>query len=248
MKTYGLIGYPLSHSFSREFFKTKFAAEGITDSEYRNFPIEDISAFPELLNSIPSLCGLNVTIPYKEKIIPYLDNTDPTAREIGAVNTVKFSREEGKVILTGYNTDAYGFKKSLEEILTGRKKLNAALILGTGGASKAVAWVLKNMGVEYRFVSTSQNSHLRYDDLNKEIPGKYNLIVNTTPLGTFPAVDNCPEIPYHLLDSSFVLYDLVYNPPLTLFLQKGMERGAAVANGLKMLQYQALQSWEIWNS
>jgi shikimate dehydrogenase len=245
---YGLIGYPLGHSFSKEFFTKKFASEKIRKAEYQNFPLQDIKEFPGFIKSMPQLQGLNVTIPYKEKIMPYLHFIDPVAAEIGAVNTIRFDKEGKQVILHGFNTDNYGFRRSLEEIIPVNLKIKKALILGTGGASKAVAWVLNRMGVEYQYVSTSSKSALAYNDLNRNIIGNCQLIVNSSPLGTFPNVSEFPAIPYEYINEAHVLFDLVYNPALTVFLKKGMEQGATISNGLKMLEYQALKSWEIWNS
>jgi shikimate dehydrogenase len=244
---YGLIGYPLSHSFSKDFFTGKFAEEQIRNTEYNNFPLKEIAEFPELIRSHTDLKGLNVTIPYKEKIISFLDKLDPVATEIGAVNTISFHFEGKKRILTGYNTDAYGFRRSLEEILPAYPKITKALILGTGGASKAVAYSLKQMNIPFEFVSSSSKSALDYENLTKEIIAKTGLIVNTTPLGTFPKTSECPPIPYEFVNETHILFDLVYNPSLTLFLKKGQEQGSVVCNGLKMLEYQAIKSWEIWN-
>jgi len=244
---YGLIGYPLSHSFSKEFFTKKFAAEQIHNVGYDNFPLQSIKDFPHLIQSNQDLKGLNVTIPYKEKIIPYLDLLDPAAAEIGAVNTIRFEKEGKKTILKGFNTDSYGFQRSLEEILPADLKIEKALILGTGGASKAVAWVLNQMNIPFDFVSTSSKSALAYHELTSEIIKNCQLIVNTSPLGTFPNILEYPQIPYEYLYGSHVLFDLVYNPAFTMFLKKGQERGATISNGLKMLEYQALKAWEIWN-
>ncbi len=245
---YGLIGYPLSHSFSKDFFTKKFAAENIQNTVYQNFPISGINQFRTLIDSNPNLKGLNVTIPYKEKIIPFLDSVDPTAAAIGAVNTIKFENTGKGRYLKGYNTDVWGFRRSLEEIKPPRMEISRAVILGTGGASKAIAWVLKEMNIAFEFVSTSSGTALKYGQLNKKIISDCQLIVNTSPLGTFPDVSQCPDIPYEYLTGSHLLFDLVYNPALTLFLRKGQERGANTSNGLKMLEYQALKSWEIWNS
>ncbi len=245
---YGLIGYPLSHSFSRDFFTKKFEKEQIRDTDYRNFPLSDISEFPKLLESEPKLCGLNVTIPYKEKILPFLDKLDPVAAEIGAVNTIKFDSSNGKRILTGYNTDSYGFKRSLEELLSPERKIKSAIILGTGGASKAVAYTLKQLSISFEFVSSSDKSKFSYQDINRKVLNETELIINTSPLGMHPNVSECPSIPYDCLTNQHILFDLIYNPALTLFLQKGKEQGATISNGLKMLEYQALKAWEIWNS
>lgn len=245
---YGLIGYPLSHSFSRDFFTKKFDNEQIRDTDYRNFPLADISEFPGLLDSVPKLRGLNVTIPYKEKILPFLDELDPVAAEIGAVNTIKFDYSNGKRVLIGYNTDAYGFKRSLEELISPEKKINKALILGTGGASKAVAYTLKQLSISFEFVSSSDKSKFSYQDINRKVLNETELIINTSPLGMYPNVSEYPLIPYDCLTSQHILFDLIYNPALTLFLQKGKEQDATISNGLKMLEYQAIKAWEIWNS
>jgi shikimate dehydrogenase len=244
---YGLIGYPLSHSFSKEFFTRKFADERILNEEYLNFPLRDILEFPELIHSRPELKGLNVTIPYKEKIIPFLNELDPISSEIGAVNTIRIESSGKTKFLRGFNTDTYGFRRSLEETITDKLKISRALILGTGGASKAVAYTLKQMNIEFSFVSSSSTTALSYDSLDKDIIRSCGLIVNTSPLGMYPNIMECPVIPYEYLTESHLLFDLIYNPALTSFLKKGQERGAIICNGLKMLEYQALKSWEIWN-
>jgi shikimate dehydrogenase len=245
---YGLIGYPLTHSFSKDFFTRKFSDEKIKDAGYQNFPLKNILDFPALINANQDLQGLNVTIPYKEQIIPYLNEIDPVAAEIGAVNTIRFENKGKTKSLTGYNTDVHGFRRSLEEILPADLIISKVLILGTGGASKAVAYSLKQMNIHFDFVSSSSKSSLSYEALNKDIIENCNLIVNTSPLGTFPNVSGCPDIPYKYLNNRHILFDLVYNPSLTLFLQKGREKGATICNGLKMLEYQALKSWDIWNN
>jgi shikimate dehydrogenase len=244
MRKFGLIGYPLTHSFSKEYFTRKFSVENISDCEYLNFPIDTISKFPGIIRNNPDLCGLNVTIPYKEQVIPHLDETDPTAKSVGAVNTVKFIRNLGKDLLKGFNTDVYGFTEALKEITSGT--MESALVLGSGGASKAVAFALKQMGIPYRFVSRKPGN-ISYADLDKHMILHNKLIINTTPLGTYPDVNNCPDIPFGYVTSSHILFDLVYNPAETLFLMKGKERGATVSNGLRMLHLQAEKSWEIWN-
>ncbi len=245
MKLLGLIGYPLTHSFSVDYFEKKFAREKIKDYKYLNFPIDNISKFTDLLVKQPDLVGLNVTIPYKEKIIPYLDELDPTAEKIGAVNTVKIVRDKGKKYLSGYNTDAYGFHHSLTPVL--QKKHTGALILGTGGASKAVAYVFDQLGIDYLFVSrTPSKGQISYHEISHSIIRKYLIIVNTSPLGTYPDVDTYPDLPYDLLTSDHILYDLVYNPPETAFLRFGREKEATCINGQKMLELQAEKSWEIW--
>ncbi len=245
MDLYGLIGFPLGHSFSERYFTEKFRKEGLEGCEYRNFPIDNIDLLPGLLGSNPDLRGFNVTIPYKQQVMPFLAGIDPEAREIGAVNCVKITPEG----LRGYNTDAYGFRRSLLGLL-GDYTPEKALILGTGGASKAVAYVLGNMGVDYTFVSRSAGAArtLGYADLSDDILRSHTLIVNTTPLGTFPNVDECPPINYAALTSGHYLFDLVYNPPFTRFLSLGAERGARTMNGYDMLVGQAERSWEIWTS
>ena len=243
MKQYGLIGYPLSHSFSKGYFAEKFAKENIVDCKYDVFPLEKIEDFVELCNDKKNLIGLNVTIPYKEKIIPFLDELDETAANIGAVNTIKFSN--GKKI--GYNSDAYGFEMSLKPLL--KSHHTQALILGTGGASKAVEYVLKKLGIAFQYVSRTKNDKaISYEELNESIIQHSKLIINTTPIGMYPNIDTAPDIPYNVLTEKHLLYDLVYNPEETLFLKKGKEKGAQTKNGLEMLYLQAERSWEIWNS
>ena len=243
MKQYGLIGYPLSHSFSKGYFAEKFAKENIVDCKYDVFPLEKIEDFVELCNDKKNLIGLNVTIPYKEKIIPFLDELDETAANIGAVNTIKFSN--GKEI--GYNSDAYGFEMSLKPLL--KQHHTKALILGTGGASKAVEYVLRKLGISFQYVSRNKNEKaISYEELNEAIIQHSKLIINTTPIGMYPNIDTAPDIPYNVLTEKHLLYDLVYNPEETLFLKKGKEKGAQTKNGLEMLYLQAERSWEIWNS
>ena len=241
MKLYGLIGYPLEHSFSEKFFSEKFSVEKI-DAKYQLFPIKNIELFSEILENNPTLCGLNVTIPYKEKIIPLLDELDETAKEIGAVNVIEFTSQG----LKGYNSDIVGFENSLRKVVKPTHK--KALILGTGGASKGVAFVLRKMGIDYKFVSrTPKKEQFSYSELSAEIIKEYTLIVNTTPIGTYPNVNECPEIPYDSVTENHLLYDLIYNPEKTLFLQKGEMRDATIKNGLEMLHGQAVAAWEIWN-
>ncbi|GAB4259797.1 MAG: shikimate dehydrogenase [Saprospiraceae bacterium] len=246
MRKFGLIGFPLKHSFSVAYFDEKFRKEGVEDCSYQAFPLEDINAFRQLLDQHPSLCGLNVTIPHKEAVIPFLDELDPVAEAIGAVNCI--SIVDGR--LTGYNTDSYGFLTSLHEWMN-RYSLTlpaGALILGTGGASKAVAYSLRKLGVDVQFVSRRPGPGLlTYEDLDEEVMRQHALIVNTTPLGTWPDVDSCPPLPWDTIGRMHLLYDLVYNPPETKFLQLGRQHGAATTNGLRMLELQADRSWEIWN-
>ncbi len=246
MKTYGLIGYPLEHSFSQHYFTKKFKRENI-EARYLNFAISDIKEFPELLAHHPYLAGLNVTIPYKQQVIDFLDAVDSIANEIGAVNVIKIIREGEKVSLKGYNSDVVGFVRSLAPLIKPEHK--KALILGTGGASKAVAHGLRQMGLLYRFVSRTpfNPSQVSYESLTPEIVSHYKLIINTTPLGMFPRNQTCPDIPYESITPQHLAYDLVYNPPSTLFMQKCASKGAVVKNGLEMLHLQAEAAWEIWN-
>lgn len=246
MKTYGLIGYPLEHSFSQKYFTDKFEKEKL-NARYLNFPIASISDFPELFKHHPYLAGLNVTIPYKEQVISFLDELDDTAQEIGAVNVIKISWDGLNYSLKGYNSDIVGFKESLFPLLTIDHK--RALVLGTGGASKAVVTALKQLNIEYRYVSrTPENENiLSYNDLTPEIIKDHKLIINTTPLGMYPQTDKCPSIPYEHLTNEHLLFDLIYNPEETLFLKKGKEKGAKTKNGLEMLYLQAEEAWRIWN-
>lgn len=246
MKTFGLIGYPLGHSFSQKYFTEKFKAENI-EARYLNFPIENIGELPSLLEKHPYLAGLNVTIPYKQQVIEYLDQVDQVAREAGAVNVVKITWDGSKPCLKGYNSDIIGFSSSIKPLLRSHHK--KALILGTGGASKAVAYALKDLGLLYRFVSrTPQHpSHVSYESLNKEILKEYTVIINTTPMGMAPKTDQCPSIPYNGISSQHLAFDLIYNPETTLFMQKCSEGGALVKNGLEMLHLQAEAAWNIWN-
>lgn len=247
MQKYGLIGYPLKHSFSIGYFNEKFEAENI-DAQYVNFEIPDIRDFMEVIEENPNLCGLNVTIPYKEQVIPYLDELDKNTAKIGAVNVIKIIRlPKGKVKLVGYNSDIVGFTQSIEPLL--QPHHTKALILGTGGASKAVFHGLDNLGIKATFVSRTKKSDdiLTYRELTPEIMQEHTVIVNTTPLGMYPKVDFCPDIPYDQLTPNHLLYDLLYNPNETLFMKKGKEKGAVVKNGLEMLLLQAFASWEIWN-
>jgi shikimate dehydrogenase len=244
MRRFGLIGYPLGHSFSQRYFTGKFAAEGSSDCVYELFPIEDITRLPALWAAHPDLEGLNVTIPYKEKVIAYLDGMSEVVRAAGACNCIRRTADG----LIGHNTDVTGFEASLRPGLdAGHRR---ALILGTGGASKAVAHVLGRLGIDYRFVSRSggaDGATLSYPQLDVEVMDTHTLIVNTTPLGTYPATDDAPDIPYALLTPKHYLFDLVYNPPVTRFLREAMDRGARARNGADMLAVQAEESWRIWN-
>lgn len=240
---YGLIGYPLGHSFSQKYFAEKFEKEEIVDCEYRNFPIESIEQLREIMAKHPNLKGLNVTIPHKEQVIPFLDEMDETASAIAAVNCI--SIQSGK--LKGFNTDAYGFEMSIRPFI--ENKYERALILGTGGASKAVAFVLKKWNIPFHYATRNPraDNHLSYEELSADNIRFFPLIINTTPLGTFPDVNEAPQLPYDALTEKHFLYDLIYNPSETLFLKNGKERGAHTMNGLKMLQLQAEKSWQIWN-
>ncbi len=246
MHTYGLIGFPLGHSFSKAYFEQKFLNENI-QAEFLNFELEKVDEFPNLLAKTPNLKGLSITIPHKETIIPLLDEVEGAAKEIGAVNSVKICREKDTLKTIGYNTDYYGFGKSLDEFL-GKKVQTKALILGTGGAAKAVAYALKLRNIPHKFISRNKaKGNDTYQDLDKEIIHSHHLIINTTPLGTFPNSETFPKIPYEYLTNSHFLFDLVYNPEKTTFLKKGKEQGAKIQNGLPMLYYQAERSWELWD-
>ena len=246
MKKFGLIGYPLGHSFSRNFFNEKFNSE-LIDAEYVNFEIPTIEDLPKVIASNPNLVGFNVTIPYKEQVIPYLDAIDKDAEAIGAVNVVKVTHVKGKPVLTGFNSDVMGFTQSIESMLEPQHK--KALILGTGGASKAINHGLHQLGLETLFVSRSHKDEhtITYDDLTPAIMDEYKVIVNCTPIGMYPKADECPQIPYECLTSQHLAYDLLYNPDTTLFMKKSADQGATVKNGLEMLLLQAFGSWDIWN-
>ena len=245
MDKYGLIGYPLGHSFSKGYFNEKFENEGI-DAQYINFEIPSIEDLTEILDSNPELKGLNVTIPYKEKVISYLDQVSPEANAIGAVNVVKVEHKGDETILKGYNSDVIGFTKSIEPLLESHHK--KALILGTGGASKAVNYGLKSLGLETLLVSRFERpGTIQYKDVTPEVVKEYNVIVNCTPCGLYPHTDECPDLPYEAMDSHNLLYDLLYNPDETLFMKKGKERGAMTKNGLEMLLLQAFASWDFWH-
>jgi len=246
MDKYGLIGYPLGHSFSISYFNQKFKDENI-DAVYENFEISCIDLLAEVLDSNPNLKGLNVTIPYKEKVIPFLDSISPEARAIGAVNVIKVIHDGKKVKLKGYNSDVIGFTQSIEPMIETRfhKK---ALILGTGGASKAIDYGLKALGLETVFVSRYERpGTIQYQSITPEVVKEYNVIVNCTPLGMYPKTEECPLLPYEAMDSRTILYDLIYNPDETMFMKRGAEYGANVKNGLEMLLLQAFASWEFWH-
>lgn len=244
MRKFGLIGYPLTHSFSKKYFTEKFQQENIPDAEYELFELSEIADFPEFRLRHPDLVGLNVTIPHKQTILPFLDEIDPAAAKIGAVNTVKFTHGKTK----GYNTDVIGFRESLKNFCPDLDKVQA-LILGTGGASKAVQAALDELKVPFKMVSrTTGNADRTYEQLTSEIMEMQKLIINTTPLGTFPNVESAPPIPYEFLTNQHLLFDLVYNPVETLFMKNGRKMGAKTQNGYEMLVLQAEAAWQIWNS
>ncbi|MBP7767940.1 MAG: shikimate dehydrogenase [Prevotella sp.] len=245
MDKYGLIGYPLGHSFSIGYFNEKFENEG-TDATYENFEIPSIEQFPEIIDTNPELRGLNVTIPYKEKVISYLDTLSPEARAIGAVNVIKVEHRGKKVVLKGYNSDVIGFTRSIEPLLERYHK--KALILGTGGAAKAIDFGLKSLGLETLYVSRyERRGAITYQQVTAEVIREYSVVVNCTPTGMYPHADECPLLPYETMDSRTLLYDLIYNPDETMFLKKGKVQGATVKNGLEMLLLQAFASWQFWN-
>ncbi len=244
MQHYGLIGFPLGHSFSKRFFSDKFQTENI-DASYESYPIDNIQKLDELLSGV-ELNGLNVTIPYKEQVIPFLNELDADAAKIGAVNVIKFIRENNSLKLKGYNTDAIGFENSIRPFL--KSHHTKALILGTGGASKAIHFVLQKLGLETVYVSrTSSEGRFTYDQLDEQIMSAFTVVVNASPVGTFPNVDACPAIPFQFITYKHLLFDVVYNPAETLFLKRGREQGAVGLNGERMLEEQALAAWEIWN-
>jgi len=246
MKKFGLIGYPLTHSFSKRYFTEKFEKENI-DSAYENFEIDNINKFTEIIANNPELVGLNVTIPYKEQVISFLDELNESAKEIGAVNTVKIARSGSNIHLKGFNTDTYGFETSLKPLLKEQHK--KALILGTGGASKALKYVLKKLGIEFISASIEElkDNEIRYEDIDEKMMNDRLLIINATPLGTYPKTEAFPNIPYQFITDKHLLFDLVYNPEVTQFMAKGLQKGAAVKNGYEMLLNQAIKSYEIWN-
>ena len=243
-RKYGLIGFPLSHSFSKGFFAEKFAKEHIVNTQYENYPIESVDQFHQLWQHEPQLQGINITIPHKKAVIPFLDHTSTVVNAINACNCIR--KYNGK--LYGYNTDVIGFEKSLKPFLQPHHQ--KALILGTGGAAAAVAWVLEKLGISFKYVSRSDKGEgiISYDTLNDAILNEHHLIINTSPVGMFPNVKEAPALHYEVLTGKHHLYDLIYNPAETLFLTKGKECGASIQNGLEMLHLQAEASWEIWNS
>ena len=243
MRRFGIIGYPLSHSFSQKYFTQKFIDEGISDAVFVNYPIEKIDELLHIITATPDLLGLAITIPYKKQVLSYLTSVSNTVAAMGACNFVKV--RDGK--LHGYNTDVVGFEKSFITHLKAHH--TKALLLGSGGASAAVAFILTKLNIDYKIVSRSATSEsmIIYEDMNKELIDEYTVIINSTPLGTYPDVDEAPDIPYDYLTSKHYLFDLVYNPPFTKFLRLGKQRGATVQNGYDMLTIQAEENWKIWN-
>lgn len=247
MKTFGLIGFPLGHSFSKKFFSEKFEMEGIRDCRYELFPMENVDSILQLLAGEETLRGLNVTIPHKVNVLPFLNELDDAARTIGAVNCISVEAKEGKTWLKGYNTDAFGFAESLKPLL--KEHHTKALVLGDGGAAKAVKYVLDQLNISYlSVVRTPVAGAILYDQISEELMSSHQLIINTTPLGTFPKVETAPAIPYEFITDQHLAYDLVYNPEETEFMRRAKAGGAAVKNGLEMLQLQALRAWSIWNA
>ncbi len=243
MSKFGLIGKHIDYSFSRGYFSEKFKNEGLQHT-YQNFDIDNIELFPSIIKNTSNLKGLNVTIPYKEAVIPYLDKLHKTAKKIGAVNTIKITKNGN---LKGYNTDYYGFYKSIKPLLKPHHK--KALILGTGGASKAIAYALERLGIPFEYVSRTKSDTVKYtyDSISEVIVSTYQIIINCTPLGTHPNINICPNIPYDGINSSHLLFDLIYNPEETKFLFTGKLKGASTHNGAKMLELQAEKAWAIWN-
>jgi len=242
MRVYGLIGYPLSHSFSKKYFTAKFEREGLDDCRYELFPLSSIEELPQLLKDNPELCGLNVTIPYKEQVLSYLREENELVRAIRACNCIDI--RDGR--LKGYNTDVLGFERSLMQLMQPHHK--KALILGTGGVSKAVQFILEKIGLGYRYVSRKPGVHsFSYEQLTPAVLGEYTLIINTTPLGMYPNVTEAPPVPYEALGPRHYLFDMVYNPEKTLFMKMGEEKGAVIKNGYDMLEIQADESWKIWS-
>ena len=244
MTSYGIIGFPLTHSFSKQYFTQKIEREGIADAAYHSFPLTAIEEFPLLLSDNPSLKGLSVTIPYKEQVLKYINHLSDEVKQIGATNCIKIKEHK----LTAFNTDIIGFEESfIKNLKPSHKK---ALVLGTGGSSKAVQYVLKKLGIDFLVVSRNENTaenFIQYNEITKDIIRDYHIIVNATPLGMSPAEDTSPELPYNLLTTDHYLYDLVYKPAKTLFLQKGEKQGAIIKNGYEMLIIQAEENWRIWN-
>jgi len=245
MRRFGLIGYPLGHSFSKKFFTEKFERENIVSCAYENYPLKSIEEFPVLLHSVPELAGLNVTIPYKTSVIRYLDSVDREASEIGAVNVIKLRRLKDRIETFGFNSDITGIRDSIRHVLNDIKQ---AMVLGTGGSSRSVCFVLEKSGIKVIRVSRNRGKGVvTYDEITPELLDQTDLIVNTTPLGMFPDTGSKPNINYHYLKKRHILFDLVYNPEITAFLYEGQKRGCAIIKGIEMLWSQAERSWVIWN-
>ena len=240
MRTFGLIGHPLSHSFSQQYLTEKFKVESINDSEYKAFELADIDKLPALVKDTSGLQGLNVTIPHKQDVMRFMDHLSDDAKAIGAVNTIEF--KDGSFV--GHNTDWLGFTNAIKPFLENRKK---ALVLGTGGASKAIQYALKKLNISCELVSRGNGSGLQYSDLNTDILSSHDILINCTPLGTYPNTDDCPNIPYGALSSQHLCFDLVYNPEITEFMKRSSAQGASVSNGYQMLVNQAEEAWRIWN-
>lgn len=246
MKTFGLIGHRLGYSFSRKFFTDKFQQEHLDDHEYVNFELDSIEEFPGIFQG-KDICGLNCTIPYKQQIMPYLNEIDAEAAQVGAVNTVKITYKDGQRYLKGFNTDIYGFEHSLKPMLN--EKHQKALILGTGGASKAIKHILDKLNIDYVSATIEEqmfDKEIRYDAIDEQLLKERLIVIHATPIGTFPNVDQCPAIPYEFITPDHVCFDLVYNPEETMFLKKAKAQGAKTKNGLEMLHLQAIKAWEIW--
>ena len=245
MKKLGLIGKDIDYSFSKQYFTNKFAMAGITNWSYELYSLDQISQLPKLLESEPYLVGLNVTIPYKKEVLKYVHSIEDTALRIGAVNTLSIGPDKK---LTGANTDVIGFKRSLLGFIPDAQRNIRALVLGTGGASQAITFVLKELDIPFTMVSRSKAKGIVYDELDQDVMSAHRLIINTTPLGTFPMVEECVDLPFEYIDASYFLYDLIYNPAKSLFLRRGEERGANIKNGLEMLEIQAEAAWDIWGN
>jgi shikimate dehydrogenase len=248
MMLYGLIGQKLSHSFSARYFNHKFKQENIS-AEYRLFELNAINELPDLITKYPSLAGFNVTTPYKQQVLPYLDSVDEIAYKTASVNTVKVVKENNQIILKGFNTDYYGFKKSIEPFVQSRN-FNA-LIIGNGGVSKTVAYVLKELGISYTIVSRKSddsNGVIDYNELTDSVFNNFNCLINCTIIGMYPDIHSAPKIPYHLINPEILLYDLIYNPEETVFLKSGKQQNCTIKNGMEMLELQAENAWRIWNS
>ena len=247
MRKFGLIGYPLGHSFSKKYFTEKFNTEHISDCSYENYPLKSLDEFRELVASDDELCGLNITIPYKSEIIRFLDVIEPEADQIGAVNVMKIRRPDGKIKLFGYNSDITGIRDTLVPFMS--ENVRNALVLGTGGSSRAVCHVLKEFGLKVDLVSRDRKPGvLVYSDIDSGIIDRTQLIINTTPLGMFPNTESKPDLNYRRLNSKHILFDLIYNPEFTSFLRRGAEQGCSIISGIKMLHSQAEKAWEIWNN